>query len=158
MKKRIVISESEKKLILKQHLKFANKLIFEQTTNYTIADIKKELNTNYGGKFSSNPYNNKFGPTTAGEIVRALDVVKSKGVQGTPSTPASTANTTNTASTATQVSNTQGTTTPPSTDNTATTATTANTQVNNNQGATTTDNTVKADTDNTQKEDPSVPD
>ena len=158
MKKRIVISESEKKLILKQHLKFANKLIFEQTTNYTIADIKKELNTNYGGKFISNPYNNKFGPTTAGEIVRALDVVKSKGVQGTPSTPASTANTTNTASTATQVSNAQGTTTPPSTDNTATTATTANTQVNNNQGATTTDNTVKAATDNTQKEDPSVPD
>ena len=154
MKKRIVISESEKKLILKQHLKFANKLIFEQTTNYTIADIKKELNTNYGGKFSSNPYNNKFGPTTAGEIVRALDVVKSKGVQGTPST----ANTTNTASTATQVSNAQGTTTPPSTDNTATTATTANTQVNNNQGATTTDNTVKSYTDNTQKEDPSVPD
>ena len=148
MKKRIVISESEKKLILKQHLKFANKLIFEQTTNYTIADIKKELNTNYGGKFISNPYNNKFGATTAGEIIKALDVVKSKGVQGTPSTPSSTADTTNTASTITQSTNAQGTTTPPST------ADTTNTQVTNNQGATTTDNTVKATSNSSGKEDP----
>jgi len=149
MKKRIVISESEKKLILKQHLKFANKLIFEQTTNYTIADIKKELNTNYGGKFISNPYNNKFGATTAGEIIKALDVVKSKGVQGTPSTPSSTADTTNTASTITQVTNAQGTTTPPSTADTVNTVTTANTQVTNNQGGTTTTNNT---------EDPATPD
>lgn len=143
MKKRIVISESERKLILKQHSKFANKLIFEQTTNYTIADIKKEINTNYGGKFTSNPYNNKFGPTTAGEIVRALDVVKSKGVQGTPSTTAATTTTSSTASTpTTDTTTTQSTTTPSSTASTSTSTTT------------TTDNTVKSPSSGGDKEDP----
>ena len=144
MKKRIVISESEKKEILSKHLEFGYKTINEQS----VQDIQNKLNKDFGSNIEPD---NKFGPDTAKAIINALDKIKSGTVTPSQSAPASTADTTNTASTATQVSNAQGTTTPPSTDNTATTATTANTQVNNNQGATTTDNTVK-------KEDPSVPD
>lgn len=141
MKQRIVISESERKLILKQHSKFANKVIFEQTTNYTIADIKKEINTNYGGKFTSNPYNNKFGPTTAGEIVRALDVVKSKGVQSTSST--TTASTT-----------TSSTTTTPTTDTTTTQGTTTTTTPSSSTTTTTTTPTTTTTSNSGGKEDP----
>jgi hypothetical protein len=159
MKKRIVISESEKKEILSKHLSFGYKTINEQT----VQDIQNKLNKDFGANITAD---NKFGPKTATAIINALDKIKSGTI-----TPASTANTTNTASTTTQVTNAQGTTTPSSTANTTNTqvtnnqvtnaqgtttpASTANTaQVTNNQGATTADNTVKATPDKTKKEDP----
>ena len=86
MKRRIIISESDRKRILSLHNSFANKLVLENPTNYTIADIKKELNTNYGATFNSNPYNNKFGSQTAGVITNALEKIKTSGVPNKPST------------------------------------------------------------------------
>jgi hypothetical protein len=139
MKKRIVISESEKKEILSKHLEFGYKTINEQT----VQDIQNKLNKDFGANIAAD---NKFGPKTATAIINALDKIKSGNI-----TPDSTANITNTASTTTQVTNAQGTTTPDSTANTAkvtntqgttTPPSTANTaQVTNNQGATTTNNT-----------------
>jgi hypothetical protein len=144
MKKRIIISESEKKEILSKHLEFGYKTINEQS----VQDIQNKLNKDFGSNIVAD---NKFGPKTAAAIINALDKIKSGAVTPSQNAPASTADTTNTASTTTQVTNAQGTTTPPST---ATTATTANTQVTNNQGATTSNDTVKAAADKTEKEDP----
>ena len=144
MKKRIIISESEKKEILSKHLGFGYKTINEQS----VQDIQNKLNKDFGSNIVAD---NKFGPKTATAIINALDKIKSGAVTPSQSAPASTADTTNTASTTTQVTNAQGTATPPSTANTATTA---NTQVNNNQGATTTDNTVKSEPGKTKNEDP----
>jgi hypothetical protein len=133
MKKRIVISESEKKEILSKHLEFGYKTINEQN----VQDIQNKLNKDFGANIAAD---NKFGPKTATAIINALDKIKSGTV-----TPASTANTTNTASTTTQETNAQGTTTPASTANTAnaqgttTPASTANTA----QGATTTTNNTE---------------
>jgi hypothetical protein len=144
MKKRIIISESEKKEILSKHLEFGYKTINEQS----VQDIQNKLNKDFGSNIVAD---NKFGPKTATAIINALDKIKSGAVTPSQSAPVSTANTTNTASTTTQVTNAQGTATPPSTANTATTV---NTQVTNNQGETIANNTVKAEPGKTKNEDP----
>ena len=85
MKKRILISEVERKQILSKHLKVGYKtLLSEENTNYTIQDIQNKLN--------QAPFNaglvadNRFGPKTSAAIVKALDSVKTGNVGSATST------------------------------------------------------------------------
>jgi len=125
MKKRILISEVERRQILSKHLKVGyNTFLFEQTTNYTIQDIQNKLN--------QAPFNaglvadNRFGPKTSAAIVKALDTIKTGGVTSAPSTASTETTGSNTATTQTNTSttgtNTTGTGTVTSTgSNTSTT-------------------------------------
>lgn len=84
MKKRFLISESEKKTILDLHVKKGYNLS-EQTVsqqNYTVQDIQNALNR---PPFNSNLVaDNKFGPLTAGAIMKAIDMVKTGQAGVTP--------------------------------------------------------------------------
>jgi hypothetical protein len=145
MKKRILISEVERRQILSKHLKVGyNTFLFEQTTNYTIQDIQNKLN--------QAPFNaglvadNRFGPKTSAAIVKALDTIKTGGVTSAPSTASTETTGSNTATTQTNTSTTGS--------NTATTQTNTSTTGTNTTGTGTVTSTG-SNTSTTGKEDPS---
>ncbi len=145
MKKRILISEVERRQILSKHLKVGyNTFLFEQTTNYTIQDIQNKLN--------QAPFNaglvadNRFGPKTSAAIVKALDTIKTGGVTSAPSTASTETTGSNTATTQTHTSTTGS--------NTATTQTNTSTTGTNTTGTGTVTSTG-SNTSTTGKEDPS---
>ncbi len=145
MKKRILISEVERRQILSKHLKVGyNTFLFEQTTNYTIQDIQN--------KFNQAPFNaglvadNRFGPKTSAAIVKALDTIKTGGVTSAPSTASTETTGSNTATTQTNTSTTGS--------NTATTQTNTSTTGTNTTGTGTVTSTG-SNTSTTGKEDPS---
>jgi hypothetical protein len=152
MKKRILISEVERRQILSKHLKVGyNTFLFEQTTNYTIQDIQNKLN--------QAPFNaglvadNRFGPKTSAAIVKALDTIKTGGVTSAPSTASTETTGSNTATTQTNTSTT-GTNTSTTGTGTATTTTGTGTATTTT-GTGTATTTTGSNTSTTGKEDPS---